>query len=196
MDLVAKIRRSARETAETQEAFFTSNADRIVACAKVLADRFAAGGRLFTFGNGGSACDAQHAAVEFLHPVFAKRAPLPAIALACDVAHLTATANDQDFALAFAAQLRVLAKAGDVALGLSTSGKSASVLRALTAARAQGLVTIGITGKDGGQMPAACDHLFIVESFSIHRIQETHATLLHVLWDLVHLLRGEEDLVG
>jgi D-sedoheptulose 7-phosphate isomerase len=192
-DWASKIRRSASESARTKEAFFEANADRIVACAKALDAAFAAGGRLFTFGNGGSACDAQHAAVEFSHPVFEKRTAIPAFALPNDVAFLTAIGNDRDFTNAFADQLRVLGKKGDVALALSTSGKSPSVVRALAAAREIGMVTVGITGRDGGKMPAACDHVFVVESFSIHRIQETHLTLLHVLWDLVHVMRGAED---
>jgi D-sedoheptulose 7-phosphate isomerase len=196
MELGAKVRRCAAEAADTQHVFFDENADAIVACARALNDAFAAGGRLFTFGNGGSACDAQHVAVEFAHPVFAKRAALPALALPCDVAHLTAVANDQDFTTAFASQLAVFGRAGDVALALSTSGQSASVVRGLAAARALGMITIGLTGRDGGKMPAACDHCFVVRSFSIHRIQETHVALFHMLWDLVHVLRGEEDLIG
>src|SRR4051794_29365225 len=141
------------------------------------------GARLFVMGNGGSACDAQHVAVEFMHPVIEKRPALPAMALASDAALLTAVSNDQDFAPAFAQQLRVLARAGDVALGISTSGKSASVNRGLQAAREIGMLTVGFAGRDGGKMPALCDHCFTVPSFSTHRIQETHETLLHVVWD-------------
>jgi D-sedoheptulose 7-phosphate isomerase len=195
-DLVAKVRRSARETAQTQEAFFEKNGESIVACARALDTAFAAGGRLYTLGNGGSACDAQHAAVEFSHPVFEKRAAIPAFALPSDVAFITALGNDRDFTTAFADQLRVLGKKGDVALALSTSGKSASVLRALSAAREIGMITVGLTGRDGGKIPSLCDHSFVVESFSIHRIQETHITLLHVLWDLIHVVRGHEDTVA
>ncbi len=195
MELEDKVRRSAAEAAATQRVFFDENATRIVACARAVADAFAAGSRLFSFGNGGSACDAQHVAVEFTHPVLAKRAALPAQALT-DVAQLTSIANDNDFSLAFAAQIQVFGRPGDIALGLSTSGQSSSVLRGLSAARGVGLITIGLTGRDGGKMPSVCDHCFIVPSFSIHRIQETHETLLHVLWDLVHVLRGEEDVVG
>ena len=187
--------RKARESRETQEAFFVEHADRIVACASAMAAAFERGGRLFTMGNGGSACDAQHIAVEFMHPVLAKRAALPAIALSVDAALLTAVANDSDHALVFADQLRMLARPGDLALAISTSGKSASILRALERARELGLVTIGFTGRDGGRMSALCDHCFIVSSFSIHRIQETHGALLHVLWDLIHVARGEEDLL-
>ena len=97
--------------------------------------------------------------------------------------------------MTFAEQLTVLARPGDIALGISTSGKSANVNRALQAAREKDLLTVGFAGRDGGRMPALCRHCFVVESFSIHRIQETQETLLHVLWDLVHLARGEEDVL-
>ncbi|MGH7438675.1 MAG: D-sedoheptulose-7-phosphate isomerase, partial [Polyangiaceae bacterium] len=108
---------------------------------------------------------------------------------------VTAVGNDDDFALVFSKQLRLLGKPGDVAVGFSTSGTSASVVRALRAAKAQGLLTVGIAGRDGGKMIEACDHCLTVASYSIHRIQETHVALLHVLWDLVHVVRGEEDVL-
>lgn len=187
--------RKAQESRETQEAFFVEHADRIVACGAAMAQAFDRGGRLFTMGNGGSACDAQHVAVELMHPVMAKRPALPAIALSVDAALLTAVANDSDHALVFADQLRMLARPGDLVLAISTSGKSASITRALEAARSLGLLAIGFTGRDGGRMPELCDHCFTVPSFSIHRIQEAHGTLLHVLWDVIHMTRGEEDLL-
>jgi D-sedoheptulose 7-phosphate isomerase len=191
----AAILRKSRESAATAEAFFSAEAERIVACCRAMAAAFGAGGRLFAMGNGGSACDAQHVAVEFMHPIMDKRPPLPAQALSTDAALLTAVGNDTDFSLAFAQQLRLLARRGDIALGISTSGKSANVNRALGAARDAGLLTIGFTGRDGGRMPDVCDYCFTVPSFSIHRIQETHAVLLHVVWDLVHVIRGEEDVI-
>jgi len=187
--------RKARESRAAQEAFFAEHADRIVACATAINEAFARGGRLYTMGNGGSACDAQHVAVEFMHPVLAKRPALPAAALTVDSALLTAVGNDSDHARAFADQLRVLARPGDVVLAISTSGKSASITRGLEVARELGLLVIGFSGRDGGRMPALCDHCFTVPSFSIHRIQEVHGVLLHVLWDLIHLARGEEDLL-
>jgi D-sedoheptulose 7-phosphate isomerase len=194
-DLSAAIVRKCRESVSTSETFFTAEAARIVACCQAMAAAFDAGGRLFAMGNGGSACDAQHAAVEFMHPIIEKRPALPALALANDTALLTAVGNDHDFSLAFAEQLRLLARPGDIVLGISTSGKSANVNRALGVARDLGLLTIGFTGRDGGRMAELCDHCFTVPSFSIHRIQETHATLLHVVWDLIHVIRGEEDVI-
>ena len=193
-DLQASVLRKARESAATKEAFFAAHAEQVVACATAMAKAFDAGGRLLALGNGGSACDAQHVAVELMHPVVGKRPALPALALG-DTALLTAVGNDQDFALGFAQQVRLLGRPGDIALGISTSGQSANVNRAMAAAREMGLLTVGFSGRDGGRLPAACDHCFTVESFSIHRIQETHETLLHVLWDLIHLVRGEEDVL-
>jgi D-sedoheptulose 7-phosphate isomerase len=189
------ILRKVGESCSVKQQFFEKNAAAIEECARALAAGFARGGRLFVFGNGGSACDAQHVAVEFMHPIFEKRAALPAIALTTDTALLTAKGNDRDYSMTFAEQLSVLARPGDMALGISTSGKSANVNRALQAAREKELLTIGFSGRDGGRMPALCSHSFVVESFSIHRIQETQETLLHVLWDLVHLARGEEDVL-
>lgn len=187
--------RKAEESRKTQAEFFAETADRIAECATALSGAFERGARLFVMGNGGSACDAQHLAVEFVHPVLAKRRALPAVALGTEPALLTAIGNDSDFALVFAEQLRMQARTGDVALGISTSGQSASVNRALQAAREMGLVTVGFSGRDGGRMAPLCDFFFNVPSFSIHRIQETHGILLHLLWDLIHLAREEEDVL-
>jgi D-sedoheptulose 7-phosphate isomerase len=189
------ILRKCRESMTTKEKFFAENADRIVACCTALAKAFDAGGRLFVMGNGGSSCDAAHVAVEFMHPIIEKRPALPAMALNTDTALLTAVGNDQDFALAFVQQFRMLARPGDMALGISTSGKSANVNRALQAAREMKVLAVGFSGRDGGRMPEVCDYCFVVPSFSIHRIQETHETLLHILWDLIHVIRGQEDVI-
>ncbi len=187
--------RKVRESADTKLKFFDANAERVEACARALAERLASGGRLFVMGNGGSACDAQHVAVEFVHPVVEKRRAFPAIALSADVATITAISNDVDFARAFVDPLELHARPGDAVLGISTSGASANVVRALKAARARGLLTVGFAGRDGGRMVDVCEHPFVVESWSIHRIQETHVTLLHVLWDLVHVALGEDDVL-
>jgi D-sedoheptulose 7-phosphate isomerase len=189
------ILRKCRESMATKEQFFTENAGRIAECAAAMARAFDQGGRLFVMGNGGSSCDAAHVSVEFMHPIIEKRPALPAIALTTDTAILTAVGNDQDFAMAFAEQLRMLGRRGDLVLGISTSGKSANVNRALQAGRELGMLTVGFSGRDGGRMPEICDHCFTVPSFSIHRIQESHETLLHILWDLIHVIRGEEDVI-
>jgi D-sedoheptulose 7-phosphate isomerase len=189
------IMRKCRESMATKEQFFTENAERIAACCQAMAKAFDQGARLFVMGNGGSSCDAAHVSVEFMHPIIEKRPALPAVALTTDTALLTAVGNDQDFALAFTQQLRMLGRQGDIALGISTSGKSANVNRALQAAREMQMLTVGFSGRDGGRMPEVCDHCFTVTSFSIHRIQETHETLLHILWDLIHVIRGQEDVI-
>jgi D-sedoheptulose 7-phosphate isomerase len=194
-ELRDKILRKCRESMATKEQFFTDQAGRIAECCKALANAFDHGARLFVMGNGGSSCDAAHVAVEFMHPIIEKRPALPAMALSADTALLTAVGNDQDFSMAFVQQLRMLARAGDIALGISTSGKSANVNRALQAAREISMITVGFSGRDGGRMPEFCDWCFTVPSFSIHRIQESHETLLHVLWDLIHVIRGEEDVI-
>jgi D-sedoheptulose 7-phosphate isomerase len=194
-ELREKIMRKCRESMSTKEQFFTEHADRIAECCAALARAFDGGGRLFVMGNGGSSCDAAHVAVEFMHPIIEKRPALPAVALTTDTALLTAVGNDQDFSLAFAKQIKMLGRPGDIAVGISTSGKSANVNRALQAAREIGMLTVGFSGRDGGRMPEFCDWCFTVTNFSIHRIQETHETLLHIVWDLIHVIRGQEDVI-
>jgi D-sedoheptulose 7-phosphate isomerase len=193
--LQSLVRRQANEIADLKRKFFDENASAMIECSRSMARRFDQGGKLFAMGNGGSSCDATHLSVEFMHPIIEKRPPLPAIALTTDTAILTAVGNDQDFSLAYAQQLKLLAGPHDMALGVSTSGKSANISRALQTARELGCLTIGFAGRDGGRMPPVCDFCFIVPSFSIPRIQETHETLLHILWDLVHVIRGAEDVL-
>src|SRR5262245_40749546 len=129
------IRRKARESAEVTAAFFEQDDARLEACVLDMAARFERGGRLLSMGNGGSACDAQHVAVEFQHPIVEKRRALPALALTTDSATLTAIGNDRDFSMIFAEQLRLLGRPEDIALGISTSGQSANVARGLQAAK-------------------------------------------------------------
>jgi D-sedoheptulose 7-phosphate isomerase len=189
------IARKGRESADVKLACVAAHAELLERCVRAMAERFRAGGRLWTMGNGGSACDAQHVAVEFMHPIIEKRRPLPAAALATDSALLTAIGNDTDFSHVFVEQLELLARPGDIALGISTSGASANVNRALHRAREMGLLTIGFAGRDGARMPEVCEFCFTVASWSIHRIQETHTLLLHLLWDLTHVALGEDDVL-
>ncbi len=160
-----------------------------------MAAAFDAGGRLFVMGNGGSACDAQHVAVEFMHPIIEKRRPLPAMALATDTALLTAVGNDRTSPWRSPSSCGSSPGAETWRSGSRRAESRANVIRALGGRARLGLLTVGFAGRDGGRMPELCDHCFMVPSFSIHRIQETHATLLHVLWDLVHVIRGEEDVM-
>jgi len=189
------ILRKATESAAVKEQFFRAEADRIEALARAMAAAFERGSRLFVMGNGGGATDAQHVAVEFCHPIIEKRRPLPALALTTDTALLTAISNDRDFAKVFGDQLRTLARAGDMALALSTSGHSPNLVHGLEVAREIGLLRVAFLGKDGGRLAALADFAFVVPSFSIHRIQETHVALYHVVWDLVHMALGEDDVI-
>ncbi len=189
------ILRKVRESTGVKEQFFVAEAGRIEALVQAMASRFQQGGRLYVIGNGGGATDAQHVSVEFVHPILEKRKPLPAVALTTDQALLTAISNDRDFAKVFAEQLRVLARAGDRVMAISTSGKSPNIVQALEVAHDLGLLTIALTGKDGGRLVDLADHCFVVPSFSIHRIQETHVTLYHIVWDLVHVVLGEDDVI-
>jgi D-sedoheptulose 7-phosphate isomerase len=187
--------RKCRESAEMKERFFDENAGVLENVCSRMAEALAAGRRLFVMGNGGSSCDALHVAVEFVHPIIEKRRAFPAHALACDTALLTAISNDSDFSQTFAEQLRLFGKPGDIALGISTSGMSSNVNYGLQAAREIGMLTVGFAGKDGGRTKEIAEYCLTVPSFSIHRIQEVHTTLLHVLWDMVHVLLGEEDII-
>jgi D-sedoheptulose 7-phosphate isomerase len=159
--------------------------DRLSACAAAMAERFNAGGRLFAFGNGGSSTDAADVATLFLHPSSGR--PLPAFNLTSGVAVLTALSNDVGFEVVFARQLAAMGRTGDIAFGVSTSGGSENVLRGFEEAGRRGLLTVGLAGYDGGRMaePGLVDHLFVIPSPSVHRIQEAQTTAYHVLWTLV-----------
>jgi D-sedoheptulose 7-phosphate isomerase len=187
--VLADVTRSTREKVEEiallRAAVVEADADRLAACATAMAARFAAGGRMYTFGNGGSATDADALAALFVEPGPGYR-PLPAAALTDDVATLTALANDVGFDVVFSRQVATFGRTGDIAVGLSTSGSSANLGPAFAEARRRGLLTIGFAGGDGGAMATSrdIDHLFVVPSSSVHRIQETQTTLYHVLWEL------------
>lgn len=180
----------ANEVAALRRTVLERCGQALEACASVMATTFAAGGRLFTFGNGGSSTDAAEIAHVFSYPPRGR--PLPALCLTADVSVVTALGNDVGFDVIFARQLGALANSGDVALGVSTSGGSENVLRAFAEGRRQGLVTVGLAGYDGGGMaePGVVDHLFVVPSSSVHRIQEAQTTLYHVLWALTQAALG------
>lgn len=190
-----KIMRKCRESMEMKEKFFNLYAEQIDSLTGEMAQRFSQGKKLYVMGNGGSACDALHVAVEFIHPIIEKRKPLPAVALMTDVATMTAISNDLDFSRIFVNQIKLMGQPGDMVLAISTSGKSPNLIYALQAAREKEMLTISFSGKDGGRMPEVSDHCFTVPSFSIHRIQEVQETLLHILWDLIHVHLGEEDVI-
>lgn len=192
--LLRSVGDKARDSRETNTAFFAEQAPILVAAAKAVAGVYRGGGRLFTMGNGGSSCDASHVAVEFVHPVTAGRPALAAINLVADLAMISAVGNDVGFEHVFVRQVVAQARSGDGLIGISTSGNSANLISAFAKAREMGLVTIGLTGGDGGRMKTAgvVDHCLVVPSFSIHRIQECHVTAYHILWDLVHTLLADD----
>lgn len=190
-----KILRKCGESMEMKEKFFRTYADQIEAMSREMANRFSRGKKLLVMGNGGSLCDALHFSVEFTHPIIEKRRAFPVIPLMTDIATLTAIGNDVDYSRIFVNQLNVLGQDGDMVLGVSTSGKSPNLIYAFEAAREKGLLTIAWIGKDGGRLAEMADYAFIVPSYSIHRIQEVHATLVHIAWDLIHIALGEEDVI-
>jgi D-sedoheptulose 7-phosphate isomerase len=188
--LVAEVSRSSREKAAEivalRDEVATVQGHALVAAADDLAGVFADGGKLFACGNGGSSSDAQAVVQCFLDPAARGAVPMPALCLTNDVAIITALSNDVDFEVVFARQVRAFGRPEDAFVGLSTSGNSPNVLRAFEVAKALGMVTIGFAGNHGGAMAAsgAIDHLFVVPSASVHRIQETQTTLYHVLHEL------------
>jgi D-sedoheptulose 7-phosphate isomerase len=157
----------------------------IAAAAAAIRGTFDAGGRLLIFGNGGSAADAQHMAAELVGRFERERAALPALALTTDTSTMTSVANDYGFARVFARQVEGLGRAGDVALGITTSGGSPNVLAALQSARAQGMTTVALTGRDGGAAGAASDIHINVPEASTARVQEVHRTIIHAICALV-----------
>ncbi len=190
-----KVMRKCRESVEVKQIFFERYADIIGELSQKMADRFREGRRLWVMGNGGSACDAQHIAVEFVHPIIEKRKALPAFDLVSQIPVLTAISNDKDFARVFVDQIELWGQPGDMVVAISTSGNSPNLIYALEAARERGMLTIAFSGKDGGRMQDAAEYCFTVPSYSIHRIQESHVALLHILWDLTHVAMGEEDVI-
>ena len=187
--VLAEVRRSTVEKAAEIVALRTDFVDQqgaaLAAAAAAMATRFSAGGRLFTFGNGGSSTDATDVAALFLNPPSGR--PLPAMALTTRIAVITALANDVGFDVVFSRQIAAQSAPADMALGVSTSGGSENVLRAFEEARRRRLLTIGLAGYDGGRMAESglIDHLFVIPSASVHRIQEAQTTAYHVLWSLV-----------
>jgi D-sedoheptulose 7-phosphate isomerase len=192
--LLESVHRKAQESVDAKTRFFEENAPEVVRVAHAIADVYRRDGRLFTMGNGGSSCDAAHIAVEFLHPVTTGRPALTAINLVADMAMLTAVGNDVGFNHIFVRQLVAQARRGDALIGVSTSGNSENLLAAFAKAKEMELLTVGLSGHDGGRMAtsAALDHCLVVRSDSIHRVQETHVAIYHILWDLVHTLLADD----
>jgi D-sedoheptulose 7-phosphate isomerase len=178
-----------REAAAAHERM-AANVAPVVDAAGAITAALKQGGTVFVFGNGGSAADAQHFAAELVGRYEKERRAWPAVALTTDTSALTAIGNDYGFDRVFARQIEALGKAGDIAIGISTSGQSPNVLRGLEAANRRGMITIALTGRGGAAGKMATHHVAIGEART-SRVQEVHATVLHVICELV-----EKDLHG
>ena len=184
----AHVVRALRESAAAHERM-TASVEPVVEAARAMAAALKQGRTVFAFGNGGSAADAQHFTAELVGRYEQERRGWPAVALSTDTSALTAIGNDYGFDRVFARQLESLGRPGDVALGISTSGNSPNVLRALEVAKARGLVTIALTGRGGEAGKIAAHHVSVAEDRT-PRVQEVHATLLHVMCELMEMELG------
>lgn len=178
------ISQHAKEGAQLRETFFADHSDAIVDAAQRMAATLAQGHKILFCGNGGSAADAQHLAAEFVNRFQMERPPLPAIALTTDSSILTAIGNDYGFDFVFEKQVQALGNAGDILVGISTSGNSPNVVRAMRAAREKGLITMGLTGRGGGEMVSLSDILFAIDHPLTALVQEIHITLGHLFCGL------------
>jgi D-sedoheptulose 7-phosphate isomerase len=185
----ARILEIVSESLALKKRFFAENARRLLEVSSLIADSLRKGGKVLAFGNGGSAADAQHFAGELVGRFLRERPGLSALALTTDPSVITALGNDYGFDRVFARQVEAHGRAGDVALAFSTSGNSQNVLLGLSQARAQGLRTVGLTGRGGGGVARLVDHLIDVPHSETPRIQEVHGMVVHLLCQAI-----EEDL--
>ena len=175
------------DSASVKLSFAGKNIKTIISVVDLIVEAFHEGNKVILFGNGGSAADAQHIAAEFVNRFMIERPPLPALALTTDTSVITSIGNDYNYDQIFLKQIKALGKEGDIAWGISTSGNSPNVLKALKEARKMGLKTVGLTGKDGGKMVKLVDYLLNVESDVTARVQETHITVSNVICQLVDI---------
>lgn len=187
-DIIIKI---FEESAQVKINFARENALKIIEVVQLIAQTFRDGKKVLIFGNGGSAMDASHIAAEFVNRFLMERPPLPAIALNTDVAVLTSISNDYDYSQVFSKQLTALGHEGDVVIGISTSGNSPNVIKAIDVAKKNGMKTVVLTGGTGGKLAHIADYAFTVPTKHTPRIQETHITLGHTICQLV-----DEELFG
>jgi len=183
-----KVIQRFKESADLKTAFAKKNCDKIIEVVHLITGSLNSGNKIMLFGNGGSAADAQHIAAEFINRLRKSkrdRPPLAALALTTDTSVLTSISNDSDFSNIFSRQIRALGKKGDIAWGISTSGNSPNLIKAIKVAQEMGIKTLGLTGKGGGEMGTLVDYHLNVESSDVLRIQEVHITLSHVICELV-----------
>jgi D-sedoheptulose 7-phosphate isomerase len=164
-----------------------AQADAVARACHAMAVRFHQGAKLVVFGTGAASTDAQHVAVEFVHPVIVGKRALPAISLTTDIATVTGIAEREGMDAIFSHQLRYLAGPGDIALGICATGNCGSVLAGLATAGELGLLTIALTGREGGSGAPAADHVLVADSDDPRVIKEMHVTMYHLLWELVHV---------
>lgn len=179
------IRRLVSESVALKERFFAEATGTLLEVGRGLQHCLEEGGRLLTFGNGGSAADAQHLAAELVGRFRRERPGLSALALAADPSVVTALGNDLGFESVFRRQVEAHGRPGDVAMGFTTSGRSPNVVEGLRAARSRGLVTVGLTGEGGGDLKGLVHHLIAVPHTDTARIQEVHIMVAHVLCQMV-----------
>jgi D-sedoheptulose 7-phosphate isomerase len=186
----------ARRTAPAQS--LAQDAEAVAQACHAMALRFHRGGKLIVFGNGGPSTDAQHISVEFVHPVIVGKRALPAISLTNDIATVTGVAVRDGLNGVFAHQLRYLAAPQDIALGVSSDGECRNVLRGLDQAKEGGLLTVALTGGDGGIIASspAVDHPFVARSDDPRIVKEVHVTIYHILWELVHVFFEQPGVLG
>lgn len=171
---------------EVKRRYFAEHSDEVRRAAMMIAGAFNGGGKLLIFGNGGSSCDAQHIAGEFVNRFqHHGRRALPALSLSTDGGVLTCIANDTGFDQVFARQVEAFGTRGDICLAITTSGNSPNIIAAIEQARARGLKVVGLLGRDGGRVRALCDLALVVPSEDTQRIQETHNLIGHILCELV-----------
>jgi D-sedoheptulose 7-phosphate isomerase len=181
----AGIRAAVTASLALKQRFFAESASLLLTVGQRIADSLLAGGRVLAFGNGGSAADAQHFAGELVGRFQKERQGLSALALTTDPSVITAVGNDIGFEAIFKRQVEAHGRAGDIAFGISTSGRSPNVVEALQASRARGLVTVALTGEGGGVLAGLADHLIAVPSRETQRIQEVHGMVVHILCEIV-----------
>jgi len=177
-----------KESADLKIAFARKNCEKIIEIVHLIAESLKSGNKIMLFGNGGSAADAQHIAAEFVNRLQKSkrdRPPLAALALTTDTSILTSISNDSDFSNIFSRQIRALGKKGDIAWGISTSGNSPNLIKAVKAAQEIGIKTLGLTGKGGGEMGTLVDYHLNVESHDVPSIQEVQITVGHIICELV-----------
>ena len=180
-----KIRDIIKGSIKVKEGLLVNQLDNIEKAASLIIGSLKNGGKVLVFGNGGSAADSQHMAAELVGRFEKERKALGAIALTTNTSALTAIANDYGYDATFSRQIEALAKPGDVAFGISTSGNSKNVIEAVKVARTMGLKAVGLTGNDGGRLKRECDICIVVGSNQTPRIQESHLTICHILCQLI-----------